>query len=105
MHDEIILDGEIDEHGRLTVTIPPDAPRGKVQVVLRKSAMTAAGSIPSGEDAALEALLNDPVTFTGLGLTAGEIAASPEFGAWSHRDDIEDGASYVDSVRRSRYSW
>jgi len=42
----------------------------------------------------------------GAGLTAEEIAASPEIGAWAE-DDIESGAEYVEKFRRTspRYSW
>jgi hypothetical protein len=42
----------------------------------------------------------------GAGLTAEEIAASPEIGAWAD-DDIESGAEYVEKLRRAspRYSW
>lgn len=42
----------------------------------------------------------------GAGLTAEEIAKSPEIGAWAG-DDIESGAEYVEKLRRAspRYSW
>jgi len=35
----------------------------------------------------------------GAGLTAEEIAASPEIGAWAE-DDIGSGAEYVEKLRR-----
>ncbi len=36
----------------------------------------------------------------GAGLTAEEIAASPEIGAWADAD-IESGAEYVEKLRRA----
>ena len=36
----------------------------------------------------------------GAGLTAEEIAASPEIGAWAE-DDIGSGAEYVEKLRRA----
>ena len=42
----------------------------------------------------------------GAGLTAEEIAASPEIGAWAG-DEMQSGADYVEELRRAspRYSW
>jgi hypothetical protein len=44
---------------------------------------------------------------TGIGLTAEEIARSPEIGAWSEDPQIQSGAEYVERLRRAspRYSW
>ena len=42
----------------------------------------------------------------GAGLTAEEIAASPEIGAWADDPEVCSGAEYVDQLRgTSRYSW
>jgi hypothetical protein len=43
----------------------------------------------------------------GAGLTAEEIAASPEVGAWADDPEIRSGAEYVEAIRRApaRYSW
>lgn len=85
--------GEITETGQLVVELPPDAPRGRVVVTLG----------PAPEDD-LE-LTDEDVT--GLGLTAEEIAASAEMGAWADESEIGDGASYVERLRSTepRYSW
>ncbi len=49
----------------------------------------------AGEDG-LELTDEDP---TGTGLTAEEIAQSPEIGAWSN-SDVPSGAEYVERLRR-----
>jgi hypothetical protein len=43
----------------------------------------------------------------GEGLTAAEIASSPEIGAWTEGKDEQSGAEYVETIRRAspRYSW
>jgi len=43
----------------------------------------------------------------GLGLTAEEIARSPEIGAWAESAEISSGAAYVEKLRRGRprYIW
>jgi hypothetical protein len=43
----------------------------------------------------------------GEGLTAAEIASSPEIGAWAEDREIPSGAEYVERIRGAspRYSW
>ena len=43
----------------------------------------------------------------GAGLTAEEIASSPEIGAWAEDGEVQSGAEYVENLRRAspRYSW
>jgi len=43
----------------------------------------------------------------GAGLTAEEIASSPEIGAWADDKAVPSGAEYVENLRRAspRYSW
>lgn len=53
----------------------------------------------------LEPVLDDDLDLQdedlrGAGLTAEEIAASPEIGAWAE-DDIGSGAEYVEKLRRA----
>jgi len=86
------VEGEITEDGHLLVVVPPELPRGRVTVTLE----------PLPEDD-LELAEED---LTGAGLTAEEIAASPEMGAWAS-DDVQSGAEYVEELRRAspRYSW
>jgi hypothetical protein len=86
------VEGEITEDGHLLVDLPPELPRGRVVVTLE----------PVPEDD-LDLSEED---LKGAGLTAEEIAASPEIGAWAE-DDIGSGAEYVEKLRRAspRYSW
>jgi hypothetical protein len=105
MSNVITLKGQVNEDGQLIVNLPPDAPRGEVEITIRKTAQPALELTPEEEaalDAEFEALMNDPATFSGLGLTAEEIANSPEFGAWAHRDDIVDGETFVENARSKR---
>ena len=93
MRTALRIEGEITEDGHLVVDLPPELPRGRVVVTLE----------PVPEKDVLELSDED---LKGAGLTAEEIAASPEIGAWAE-DDIESGAEYVEKIRRAspRYSW
>ena len=87
------LEGEITEDGHLVVDLPPEMPRGRVVVTLEP--------VPE------EAFKLAEEDLKGAGLTAEEIAASPEIGAWAEDRETESGAEYVEKVRRAspRYSW
>lgn len=87
------VEGEITEDGHLLVDLPPELPRGRVVITLE----------PLPEDD-LELTEED---LRGAGLTAEEIASSPEIGAWKDDDDEPSGAEYVETIRRAspRYSW
>jgi len=94
----IVLRGTISEDGTLAVTLPADAPRGNVEVILR--------SIPAAEsdaalDRALETLLNDPATFNSPGQTLGEISQSRAVGLWKNRADMLDPVQWLAEQRRS----
>ena len=87
------VEGEITEDGHLFVDLPPEFPRGKVAITL-------------------EPLPEDDLKLTeedlrGAGLTAEEIASSPEIGAWSEGGAEQSGSEYVETIRRAspRYSW
>jgi hypothetical protein len=86
------VEGEITEDGHLRVDLPPELPRGRVVITLE----------PLPEDD-LELTEED---LRGAGLTAEEIASSPEIGAWKEGGE-QTGAEYVETVRRvsQRYSW
>lgn len=79
------VEGEITEDGHLVVDLPPELPRGRVVVTLE----------PVLEDVELS-----DEDLKGTGLTAEEIAASPEIGSWA-KADIESGAEYVEKIRRA----
>jgi len=87
------VEGEITEDGHLIVNLPPDLPSGRVVVILE----------PLPEDD-LELTAED---LKGAGLTAEEIALSPEIGAWAEEGEVQSGAEYVEKLRRDppRYSW
>lgn len=92
MKTALRVEGEITEDGHLVVDLPPELPRGRVVVTLEL--MPEDDLDLSDED------------LKGAGLTAEEIAASPEIGAWAE-DDIGSGAEYVEKLRHTspRYSW
>lgn len=92
MKTTVRMEGEITEDGHLLVDLPPELPRGRVVVTL-------------------EPLLDDDLELTdedlrGAGLTAEEIASSPEIGAW-RASEARNGAEYVEEVRGAspRYPW
>jgi hypothetical protein len=92
MGDVLSMEGEITEDGRLLVELPPDIPRGRVALTLE--------ILPTDD---LELPDED---LRGLGLTAEEIAACPEIGAWAEDRDLPSGEQYVENLRRrSRYPW
>lgn len=93
MKTALRVEGEITEDGHLLVDLPPELPRGRVIVTLEP--------LPE-ED--LELSEED---LKGAGLTAEEIASSPEIGAWAEDGEAQSGAEYVEQLRRAspRYSW
>ena len=88
----LTLRGEVTEDGRLIVSLPPDVPHGPVRVTVEM--------VPE----ALE-LSDDDVR--GMGLTAVEIASSPDLGTWGQEGPLLDGASFVEALRSPRpsYRW
>jgi len=105
MSDMIVIDTEVGEDGKLVVQLPPDAPQGQVRVTIEKIESVTQPELTPEEEAALdaefEALMSDPKTFTGLGLTAEEIAKSPEIGIWKDREDMKDSVQWVAEIRRT----
>jgi hypothetical protein len=93
MKTPLIMEGEITEDGHLLVDLPPELPHGRVVVTLEL--------VPEDD---LE--LSDE-NLIGTGLTAEEIAQSPEIGAWSEGPQVQSGAEYVEKLRLAspRYSW
>jgi hypothetical protein len=93
MKTALKVEGEITEDGHLLVDLPPEMPSGRVLVTL-------------------ELVQEDDLELTdedlkGRGLTAEEIARSPEIGAWAEDREAQSGAEYVENLRRAspRYSW
>lgn len=99
MTDMITIQGKVTEDGQLIVQLPPDAPRGDVEITVKK-VVTHTPEEEAAADAEFEALMNDPTTFTGLGLSAEEILNSPVYGIWADRTDMVDSAEYVRQLRR-----
>ena len=92
MKTTVRIEGEVTEDGHLLVDLPVEMPHGRVVVTL-------------------EPLLDDDLELTdedlrGAGLTAEEIASSPEIGAWQ-TSEARNGAEYVEEVRGAspRYPW
>lgn len=95
MQRPVTIEGEVTEDGRLLAEIPADAPRGRVLVTLAPTDLAADEITLTDED------------LQGQGLTAAEIAESPELGSWKGDEDVPNGAAYVESLRTSppRYRW
>jgi hypothetical protein len=93
MRKTLRVEGEITADGHLLVDLPPELPRGRVVVTLE----------PLPED---DLVLTEE-DLRGAGLTAEEIALSPEIGAWAEDSEVPDGAEYVGNLRRAspRYAW
>ncbi len=93
MKTALRVEGEITEDGHLRVDLPPELPRCRVAVTLEP--------LPEEDLGLTEEDLR------GAGLTAEEIAASPEIGAWAEEGEAQSGAEYVEKLRRAspRYSW
>ena len=95
MHHAVTIEGNVTDDGRLEAEIPEDAPRGRVRVTL-----------VSADDAS-EDLASSDRDLHGLGLSAADIAQSPEMGSWGSSAEVPDGAVYVDRLRHGspRYRW
>ena len=100
MSDILIIEGEATDDGELILQLPPDRPRGRLRITI-ESAPENPELSDADYDAELEELLNDDNPY-GLGLTADEIAKSPEIGAWAHRTDITDSVEFIAEQRRKR---
>ena len=107
MTDMLVIKKHVGDDGTIVLHLTPGS---EVEITVKEFIPAVQPDLTAEEEAALDArlseLLNDPTTFSGLGLTAAEIANSPEFGAWANRTDIEDGAAYVEKLRsKKRYTW
>lgn len=107
MAEMLVIEEQVGEDGQIVLRLQPGA---HVRITIEKFTPEIEEPLSADEEAALdanlEALLNDPMTLKGQGLTAGEIANSPEFGILAD-ENITDGASYVEELRRKRkrYTW
>lgn len=103
MTDKFVIDETIGEDG--IVRLPPDAPRGNVRITIEPAEETesvADKQLSPEEEAALDAeiaALLTPEALKGEGLTAEEIARSPEIGAWAHRTDITNSVEFINKMR------
>lgn len=105
MTDMMIITQRVGEDGTVTLHLKPGT---QVEITVKELTPTlvAQPDLTPEEEAALEAefqaLINDPTTFTGLGLTAGEIAKSPAIGIWEDREEMRDSVAWVEKMRRER---
>jgi hypothetical protein len=99
----VTVNGKIDENGQLIIELPPNAPQGDVEVTIKKRVPYVEPQLTPEEEAALDGELKEllsPENLHGQGLTAAEIAESPEIGILGL--DFPDGQTYVENLRRSR---
>ncbi|MFN8372006.1 MAG: hypothetical protein U0694_03900 [Anaerolineae bacterium] len=106
MTDTVIIESEVGEDGTLIIQLPPDSPRGRVRVIVEPvMEHPTAFDEPVPDDVydpELEVLLSDPTTLSGLGLTAEEIAKSPQIGIWADCEEMADPVAYLAEQRRKR---
>lgn len=99
----ITFDAEVKDDGTLTIQLPPDAPRGQVRITVEQTSPALSpeeqAAYEIAYDPELEALLTDE-SLRGLGLTAEEIAKSPEIGIWADRTDMIDSVEFIAEMRR-----
>lgn len=109
MTDKFVIEENIGADGKIVLQLPPNAPRGRIRITFETVEPPNTPTLSLEEEAALDAEIDALLTsenLHGLGQTAAEIAAAPEFGAWEHRDDIENGETYVEELReKRRFTW
>jgi hypothetical protein len=99
----MVIKQQVGDDGTVTLHLTPGT---QVEITIKELTPTPQLNLTPEEEAALEAefqaLINDPSTFTGLGLTVGEIAKSPAIGIWQDRDEMRDSVEWVANMRRER---
>lgn len=97
----LVIEEEVGADGKIILEFPPGK-RIRIQVdeVTEVAASQYTSEGETQAEAELEALLNDPTTLTGLGLTAEEILKSPAIGIWKDREDMKDSVAWVEKTRR-----
>ena len=99
----MVIRQQVGDDGTVTLHLTPGT---QVEITIKELTPTPQLNLTPEEEAALEAefqaLINDPSTFTGLGLTTGEIAKSPAIGIWQDRDEMRDSVEWVANMRRER---
>jgi len=103
MSDMMVIKQQVGDDGKVTLHLTPGT---QVEITVKEITPTPQLNFTPEEEAAVEAefqaLINDPTTFKGLGLAAGEIAKSPAIGIWQDRDDMKDSVEWVANMRRER---
>lgn len=103
MSDMMIIKQQVGEDGTVTLHLTPGS---QVEITVKEIVSNPPLNLTPEEEAALDAefqaLMNDPTTFTGLGLTAGEIAKSPTIGIWQDRGDMKNAVEWVAQNRLER---
>ncbi len=101
MSDMMVITQKVGEDGTVTLHLTPGT---QVEITVKEIPSPPELKLTAEEEAELDAelqrLLNDPTTFRGLGLTAGEIAKSPAIGVWQDREDMKDSVAWVTKMRR-----
>ena len=95
MIDKIIIQGEINDDGELIIQLPPDAPRGAVQITIEQTM-----ALPEDDfDAELDALIDESLNSKGMTMGEIELPDEPIF------DNLPDSEEYINQVRKRRYKW
>lgn len=104
MSELIVIEETVGGDGKILLRLPPGK-HVRIQIEEVPAPPPEAELTPEEKaalDAEFEVLMSDPKTFTGLGLTAGEIAKSPEIGMWKDREDMKDPVAWVIEMRRQK---
>jgi hypothetical protein len=103
MGEIMVIEEKVGADGKVVLELPPGA---NVRITVENIVPTPQPAFTPEEEAAadaeFEALMNDPATYTGLGLTMGEIMQSPAIGIWKDREDMADPVAYLAEQRRKR---
>jgi hypothetical protein len=103
MSDMMVITQQVGEDGTVTLHLTPGT---QVEITIKELSSTGQLNLTPEEEADLEAefqaLINDPTTFKGLGLTAAEIAKSPAIGIWQDREEMKDSVAWVAKMRCER---
>jgi hypothetical protein len=97
MGHKIVIEETVGDDGKLVLNLTPGA---QVRVTIEELPAPLSPMSEAEAEAEFEALMNDPTTFTGLGLTMGEILQSPEIGIWKDREDMRDPVAWLAEQRR-----
>jgi len=106
----------VGDDGKITIQLPPDAPR-HVTITVENAEINGHADSTADDD---EPYFNPDMEWTaeeqvfldeiadvasrgGLGLTLGDILESDAIGMWADREDMKDSVAWVEEMRRKNY--